>query len=653
MHSDSADNWTQAQANNALAAFETFQLTSPQYDYRHRLAAHSIRLLKVSMPEPPDPIPRLVVVERSLEDAPPFEAMSYCWGDYNQPMFKAPITTETNEGESYWVPVTKSLAEMLAYLPRHCLTSDRPTSYIWVDQICINQAKEPNHEKADQIKLMGQIYSQAEQVIIWLGPGPDPAAVERISALIEGSHESLELGLELLQESQSAEDKEAMKTVWKNAWFERSWVVQEVCLAKKHQAAIGLFPVHWEFIALLLGFQYLVSSMAAKSDDDFVSSAIVSQYAARSMWSDFEEVSDGCDVSRGILLCSFLARFGQHFKTGDERDKILAYVSLWKPESFDISSTAGESSNQVYTRLAVSLVKDTKRLDVLAALRSGPRPVGEGSAGASHQPSWVPRWDSVSWPSPMMAPTYSRQLNHPKSIITYLERRGRSPPHQYWTTPLPTPSTIAWKASSPHNNHIYVASDTLTLRTRGKIICRVETVLPLIQHHPVSQDGLEQFQSSLRFEEYSITLQEAIAILIECTVMGRPNNFAGMDPLFELQQLVNNIEPGQIALEDALEEIREASSMQINIYDSYERRFFITTSIKGIATQHGLGPGWTDAGDEIAILHGARFPVILRKVDKKDSQLRYQVVGDCYITNIMKGEAVYWEEDQADDILLV
>jgi len=42
---------------------------------------------------------------------------------------------------------------------------------IWVDAICINQGSGTSKEKDDeQIPLMGEIYSRATTVHIWLGP---------------------------------------------------------------------------------------------------------------------------------------------------------------------------------------------------------------------------------------------------------------------------------------------------------------------------------------------------------------------------------------------------------------------------------------------------------------------------------------------------
>lgn len=51
-----------------------------------------------------------------------------------------------------------------------------------------------------------------------------------------------------------------------------------------------------------------------------------------------------------------------------------------------------------------------------------------------------------------------------------------------------------------------------------------------------------------------------------------------------------------------------------------------------------------EKGDVNAILHGSIFPLLLRS--RRDGT--YYVKGRCYLENAMFGEAVTWEEDEAD-----
>jgi hypothetical protein len=45
------------------------------------------------------------------------------------------------------------------------------SGFLWIDAICINQSD--NEEKSQQVRLMGEIYSKAEVVRVWLGPSTE------------------------------------------------------------------------------------------------------------------------------------------------------------------------------------------------------------------------------------------------------------------------------------------------------------------------------------------------------------------------------------------------------------------------------------------------------------------------------------------------
>ncbi|KAK4443785.1 heterokaryon incompatibility protein-domain-containing protein [Podospora aff. communis PSN243] len=82
----------------------------------------------------------------SLNDNPVYHALSYTW-----------------EGSSP-INITDNLSAALRYFG----ASSKPSSHLWVDAVCINQADDA--EKSWQIGQMHRVYSQAETTIIWLGP---------------------------------------------------------------------------------------------------------------------------------------------------------------------------------------------------------------------------------------------------------------------------------------------------------------------------------------------------------------------------------------------------------------------------------------------------------------------------------------------------
>jgi hypothetical protein len=109
-----------------------------------------LHLLKGSKSEPI--ICRLTHV--NLDEDPEYEALSYTWGD---PTVTQPIRVNDSLRQ-----FTSNLVLALQYL-----RYDDRDRYLWVDAVCINQAD--TVERGQQVTMMGQIYSKAKDVIVWLG----------------------------------------------------------------------------------------------------------------------------------------------------------------------------------------------------------------------------------------------------------------------------------------------------------------------------------------------------------------------------------------------------------------------------------------------------------------------------------------------------
>ena len=92
-----------------------------------------------------------------LDERPRYNGLSYVWGQKSsQPKIIRCGTTDIELSDN-------------CYLALRHLRRRFETLTIWVDAICINQ--EDEEEKSDQIRLMRDIYSAAENVYIWLGEG--------------------------------------------------------------------------------------------------------------------------------------------------------------------------------------------------------------------------------------------------------------------------------------------------------------------------------------------------------------------------------------------------------------------------------------------------------------------------------------------------
>ncbi|KPI37090.1 uncharacterized protein AB675_3712 [Cyphellophora attinorum] len=103
------------------------------------------------------------------------------------------------------------------------------SGYLWIDAICINQSD--LDERAAQVRYMPQIYREATKVIVWLGPGS--AITKDAMKLLETvSHSSHEFLLDHY-------DAKTLSSFDSHAYWRRTWVVQEFCLARRYTVMWG------------------------------------------------------------------------------------------------------------------------------------------------------------------------------------------------------------------------------------------------------------------------------------------------------------------------------------------------------------------------------------------------------------------------------
>jgi hypothetical protein len=107
----------------------------------------------------------LQIVSFTQDTIPEFEALSYAWGSTDH-LVNILIGVE----EPRELAVTQNLAVALPYL-RHF----RKPRVFWIDAICVNQRS--LKERSRQVQRMGDIYSKAIRVVIWLGPDANDSAV--------------------------------------------------------------------------------------------------------------------------------------------------------------------------------------------------------------------------------------------------------------------------------------------------------------------------------------------------------------------------------------------------------------------------------------------------------------------------------------------
>ncbi|KAF3761751.1 hypothetical protein M406DRAFT_19732, partial [Cryphonectria parasitica EP155] len=90
----------------------------------------------------------------SLDDEPPFEALSYVWGP-------------TNPTHDIFIDGTKFVVGPNLHAALRGLRQRKKPRTVWADAICINQ--QDKSDQAYQVPLMGRLYTVARTTVIWFG----------------------------------------------------------------------------------------------------------------------------------------------------------------------------------------------------------------------------------------------------------------------------------------------------------------------------------------------------------------------------------------------------------------------------------------------------------------------------------------------------
>jgi len=191
------------------------------------------------------------LTEANLDSCRTYAALSYVWGN---PKLTVPALCNDCD-----VPITKNLDAALRRL-RH------PTEIVpcWVDALCINQSD--IDERNSQVTLMGDIYSRALNVIIYLGEDDtDSELAFPIVDILYGASQDTQRSKEAVYEilrityfrggdedipGYGSARWDAFQNLFRRDWFSRIWVFQEAVLSSPDPWFLcGERKVSWERIA--------------------------------------------------------------------------------------------------------------------------------------------------------------------------------------------------------------------------------------------------------------------------------------------------------------------------------------------------------------------------------------------------------------------
>lgn len=221
----------------------------------------------------PDLTPLVAVVgktggEEVPGQGPCYEALSYSWGieDNSSELMNDRSCNNSNADMAELLVVVSKTPVRYATLQvgrnlegaLRRLRSKNAKRVLWIDGICINQAD--IEERNVQVTRMGDIFSRAERVIVWLGSSTEdsPLAMETLGYL---GHQVVSTANRRRVPAPGAKEKtwftssiqfpfedntwKAISNLLERSWFKSLWVVQEVHLAPKCLFLCGEEELDW------------------------------------------------------------------------------------------------------------------------------------------------------------------------------------------------------------------------------------------------------------------------------------------------------------------------------------------------------------------------------------------------------------------------
>ncbi|KAF6521928.1 hypothetical protein HZS61_013456 [Fusarium oxysporum f. sp. conglutinans] len=358
------------------------------YQYRP-IEDASIRLVRI-LPERKTMI-KCEVIHVSLEQPPPYTAISYTWGDTGD--------TRKIEIEGCLIPIAVSLHGAL-----QALRQKHSSVLVWADALCINQ--KDRDERSQQVQLMPFIYSNADNVAIWLGPEEnDSARAVRFLDAIETTGEPFDSSniSKLLAAGAENGDLLAVVSLFGREYWRRLWVVQEVFNAKRIMVHCGSTRLEWKkYQSASVLFSQRRGELIFNNKDKLKRRLVTSPdqfsyvqtliYQGPASLPDLKfHMSDGEEALLQVL------RTCRRKLASDPRDKLYGILGVL-PASIreEFRADYNLSVKDVYTEIVDFLLKTTEKLDIICEAIHFPV-----HTSTANLPTFVPDWSHIPQTSAM------------------------------------------------------------------------------------------------------------------------------------------------------------------------------------------------------------------------------------------------------------
>jgi hypothetical protein len=553
---------------------------------------------------PDDPIVAHLITA-PVHSPPMYDALSYRWeGGDSQ-------TVSINGADLH---VTDNLYAALRSLRREAGPLPR---MIWVDSLCINQGSPA--ERAEQVKLMGEIYTQARTVRIWLGE--ECPGVESALQLVRecGTMTPAEVVRRVLDDEDGAR---ALVKLLQRSYWSRTWMFQEVVLAADAMVHCGSHEVPWNALKWL----HQVTSEAPFWEDLEVEKPWVREMRRAvfriSLFTIPREEAEEIDP---VSIST------RQLQATDPRDKIYGLLGVCQALAKRIKVDYAVPVQDVYADFARSRIETEGELSTLLTARPWVPQNGEDLG----LPSWVPdlRGDS-GVDTRYLSGAYLGNYNADGGSEPYFAFSKRGDHHILEVEALVWDTVqVHEKFGSQEEEQRRALIDTFCRTADGSDfstskLCQYFQALTFGKCHSTGANGPDKRQQK-SLERLALGFYEDLEHLYgpQQAFIGFLQSFreSGLDLLDEdSSQLSPDFGPDELRRDKAELLYRTRSDEDV------ESAIFSTAN--GCI---GVCPQTLEQGDVVAIVRGSRVPLVLRQQDDC-----FRLIGPSYLSKIMQGEAV-------------
>lgn len=592
----------------------------------------------------------------SLDSLPWYDALSYRWEGLNQ--------SQKISVNGYSMSISNNLYLALNEIRNVSVARGRTSAFnLWVDGICINQSS--IDERNNQVRLMGEIYSRAVKVRIWIGDSgsTDVAAAFRLledcpSLRIGRFFQAKDIEDYVQRFISDFQGAKSLTDLLHRPYWNRMWVFQEIVLAGKAEVYCGSTTVDWEFFQL---FDKIMGNrqfwIDAQNSHPWIFDLRKAEFRIAHLMVSREDATSIHNVLQPT----------RHLECQDQRDKLYALLGVCPSLVHDLRPDYSIAPREVYTTFSRNQILKDGNLSIL------------GTAGLSQNE----HRDDIGLPSWVLGLRTADGVDIRYLAGMFSQRFDAAGPAEAAIDFLDDGDYRILKTPASFTDVIDIRGNLLDCGDEDKTaldrFCTMENAfMPSVAQVRqffcaiIFQDATfygqaddSQIQKEIKTGLYDDILAgvcgdlrksnmgTATQYVRECQkerlkrlVLGftqecsryfgsRTGFIADLLDSFQDTGLQLQRGPQHEPLEPYSAEELDLSRRDFSARAEKVRGKEISAICRTLKGSIGIGPKSTQPGDQIALVMGCRVPLVLRQHGDF-----YRLVGPCYVAGMMQGEAV-------------